>query len=69
MAQRNDVPVPATPPETETTLRMKLAAFVPLTIAMLGVAAILFGGISARHQDTAAAPVVDPIATGSIDAK
>ena len=68
MAQRDDVLVPAPMPEAETTLRMKLAAFVPLTVAIVGVAAILFGGISARHPERAAAPVVDTIATGSIGA-
>ena len=65
MAQRENILVPATAPEAEPTLRMKLAAFVPLTIAIIGVAAILLGGVSARH-DTAALPVVDSIATGSI---
>ena len=69
MAQRDDVLVPAPMPEAETTLRMKLAAFVPLTVAIVGVAAILFGGISARHESTAALPAVDSIATGSIGTK
>jgi len=69
MAQRDDVLVPAPAPEVETTLRMKLAAFVPLTLALLGVAAILLGGISARHEETAAVPAVDTMATGSIGAK
>jgi len=70
MAQRDDVLVPApTPDPGTTTLRMKLAAFVPLTIALLGIAAILVGGISARHQDTAAAPAIDGITTGSIGAE
>ncbi|MBN9021407.1 MAG: hypothetical protein J0H08_04800 [Rhizobiales bacterium] len=69
MAQRDDVLVPAPAPEVETTLRMKLAAFVPLTIAMLGIAGVLLGGISARHDDTAALPAVDTISTGSIGAK
>ena len=44
-----------------------VAAFVPIAVAMLGVAAILFGGVSARDmavaEDRAA---VDPMTTGSI---
>jgi hypothetical protein len=44
-----------------------LAAFVPIAIALAGVAAVLFGGISARHVQTAEQTIViDPITTGSI---
>ena len=48
--------------------RSKAAAFVPLAIALFGVAAILFGGISARTNgtDTASLRQVDPMTTGSI---
>jgi hypothetical protein len=45
----------------------KVAAFVPITLAVLGVVAILLGGVSAR-QESAAVSVqpVDPVTTGSI---
>lgn len=48
--------------------RSKLAAFVPITLALFGVAAVLLGGVSARHgeADVASARQIDPIVTGSI---
>jgi hypothetical protein len=50
---------------------LKLAAFLPITIALLGIGAILVGGISAGPQTVArkAAPEAAPIdtmMTGSI---
>jgi len=45
----------------------KLIAFVPITVALVGIAAILFGGLSARTGDaTAAVTNIDPTTTGSI---
>ena len=46
----------------------RFAAFVPITLALLGVGAILLGGVSARTSDTATAALttVDPIVTDSI---
>jgi hypothetical protein len=48
--------------------RSKLAAFVPITLAVLGVGAVLLGGVSARHDagDLAAIQKIDPMTTGSI---
>lgn len=47
--------------------RSKLAAFVPITLALFGVAAILFGGITARNDSAVASiSVIDPVTTGSI---
>ena len=47
--------------------RSKLAAFVPITLALLGVGAVLFGGVSARHGDNVASlRQIDPMTTGSI---
>jgi hypothetical protein len=70
MPQRDDILVePEAPADAERPLRVRVAAFVPLAIALLGIGAILVGGISARHQDTAAGPPVDTIATGSIGAE
>lgn len=53
--------------------RSRAAAFVPITLALVGVAAILFGGVSARidtggHAHAAAVTDVDPVITGSIRA-
>jgi hypothetical protein len=53
-------PVPAAPQSN------RVAAFVPITLALLGVAAILFGGVSARHSDATAQQLIDPITTGAI---
>lgn len=47
--------------------RSKLAAFVPITLALVGVGAVLLGGVSARHDDNVAAlRSIDPMTTGSI---
>jgi hypothetical protein len=48
--------------------RSRLAAFVPIALALAGVAAILVGGISVRSSsaETAAAANIDPVVTGSI---
>jgi hypothetical protein len=51
----------------ENPLPTKVAAFVPIALAILGVSMILFGGLSARGDLTAAEPAgIDPIVTGSI---
>ncbi len=44
------------------------AAFVPITVALLGIGLVLIGGISARDSaaSTAATNTVDPMATSSI---
>ena len=44
----------------------RFAAFIPITLALIGIAAILFGGVSARSTDSAARQGIDPITTGSI---
>jgi hypothetical protein len=48
--------------------RTKLAALLPITVALAGVAFILLGGISARgtSAEVAARADIDPIITGSI---
>jgi hypothetical protein len=68
MAQRDDILLgPASPAaDADRPLRAKLAAFVPITIAILGIGAILLGGISARQDVTAGIGEIDPVATGSI---
>jgi hypothetical protein len=42
------------------------AAFVPISLAIAGVAAILFGGITAQSTVVSGSSGIDPIATGSI---
>jgi hypothetical protein len=45
--------------------RSRMAAFVPITVALIGVAIVLVGGVSARNFDTASSGV-DPMITGSV---
>lgn len=49
----------------EGLTRTRLAAFVPITVALVGVAAILSGGLTARTNPAAA---IDPMVTASIAA-
>lgn len=49
--------------------RAPFTVFVPIFLALVGVAMILFGGLSARNQTATAVGVaaeVDPVATGAI---
>ena len=48
--------------------RSRLIAFVPIAVALIGIAAIFLGGVSARIDDTASTSIVevDPVMTGSI---
>ena len=46
----------------------RLTAFIPITLALVGVAAILAGGISARSREVASRVTVDTMVTGSIGA-
>lgn len=48
--------------------RSRLVSFVPIVVALLGVAGILLGGISVgpRTSERAAATAIDPVTTGSI---
>lgn len=70
MAHRDDILAePATPAfQIDLPLGARLAAFLPITVAVVGVVAVLFGGISARNDATAEAPAIDMTATGSIAA-
>ena len=45
-----------------------ILAFVPITVALIGVGLVLFGGVSARGPETATAAVstIDPMTTGSV---
>ncbi len=51
-----------------TTDRSRMIAFVPIMVALLGVAGILLGGISVQtiNAHNAAFADIDPVATGSI---
>ena len=48
--------------------RSKLVAFAPIALALIGVGAVLLGGVSARTTDASMAALrqVDPITTGAI---
>lgn len=50
----------------EGLVRTRLAAFVPITVALVGVAAILSGGISVRPAMHAAVAEIDPQTTAAI---
>jgi hypothetical protein len=64
---RNDILIPLEiEPITHVPPRSRLAAFVPIAVAIVGVIAVLAGGVSARHAEYAARQAVDPITTGSV---
>ena len=65
MAERDDILTEPTL-DTDLPLGARLAAFLPITVAIVGVIAVLIGGISARDDVTAEAPAIDMTATGSI---
>lgn len=48
--------------------RTKLVAILPISLALVGVAFIMMGGVNARSSsvEVAAAAGIDPIVTGSI---
>ncbi len=68
MTQRDDILIEPVSPAMDTDLPLgaKLAAFLPITVAIVGVIAVLVGGISAGNEATAVVPALDSIATGSI---
>jgi hypothetical protein len=51
-----------------TAARSRLIAFVPIGLALIGIAAIFLGGISVRTGDIAESSTIatDPVVTGSI---
>ncbi len=63
---RDDILVSHEAAAPARSLRAQLAAFVPITVALLGVAVILVGGLPAHKGSLATIEAVDPIATGSI---
>lgn len=65
----NDILLPEIAGSSSRPARSKIAAFVPIAIALFGVTAILFGGLSARDTRTSELrTAVDPVVTGSIAA-
>lgn len=48
--------------------RAGIVAFVPIAVALIGIGAILLGGISARGDgmESVASAGVDPVTTGSV---
>jgi hypothetical protein len=64
---RNDILIPLEiEPVAHVPPRGRLAAFVPIAVAVVGVIAVLIGGVSARNADLAARQAVDPVMTGSV---
>ena len=59
------------PPELEAAPRdkVRLVAFVPIAVALIGVGAILFGGLTARDAATITLGKADtdPVVTGSVE--
>ncbi|MBN8997128.1 MAG: hypothetical protein J0H94_18075 [Rhizobiales bacterium] len=64
---RNDILIPLEiEPMAEMPPRSRFAALVPITVALVGVLAVLIGGVSARNADYAARHAIDPVMTGSV---
>jgi hypothetical protein len=64
---RNDILVPLEIEPIEAPREAsKLTAFIPIALALVGVAAILGGGISAKTREVASRASVDTMVTGSI---
>ena len=59
------VPLEIEPIETPREAS-KLTAFIPIALALVGVAAILAGGISAKSREVESRPAVDTMVTGSL---
>jgi hypothetical protein len=56
-----------TDPAAGRPKQSRMIAFVPITVALIGVAIVLVGGVSARNYE-AAARAIDLIMTGSVEA-
>jgi hypothetical protein len=64
----DDILLPTLPGSTDRRpARSRIAAFVPITIAIVGVAAILVGRVTVS-EIAKSEVLVDPISTGSIQA-
>lgn len=67
MTTRDDILVAVGPDAgAQQPLRARIAAFVPITIAIVGVVAILAGGVSAPRTVTADTRGLDGIETSSV---
>ncbi len=64
----DDAILPPTGEADTRSARLRPAVFVPIAIALIGVATILLGGLTARGPAISTADGVDPIVTGSIPA-
>ncbi len=67
----DDALLPPTGESDTRAGRPRPAVFVPIALALLGVAVILLGGLPAHDPDMAIgkAAAIDPIVTGSVPAK
>ena len=64
----DDAILPPTGEADTRSARLRPAVFVPIAIALIGVAAILFGGLTASGPAISKADGVDPVVTGSVQA-
>ncbi|MCB1494139.1 MAG: hypothetical protein KDJ86_00010 [Bauldia sp.] len=58
--------LPENDPADERPAHLRAAAFLPISVALFGVAMILVGGLSVTPPTVAEKAALDPIATGSI---
>jgi len=65
----DDAILPPTGEADARPARLKPAVFLPIAIALIGVAAILFGGLQVRSPAPAISQAggIDPVVTGSIE--
>jgi hypothetical protein len=64
----DDAILPPTGEADPRPARLRPAVFMPIAIALAGVAAILLGGLTARGPAIGTADGVDPVVTGSVPA-
>lgn len=65
----DDAMLPAGDQADPRPARLKPAVFLPIAIALAGIAAVLLGGLPAHGPATAigTAEAVDPVVTGSVE--
>jgi hypothetical protein len=62
----DDAILPPTGAADPRSPRLRPAVFVPIAVALMGVAAILLGGLNAAPPVIGKAERIDPVMTGSV---